>query len=285
MIGVLLASAPSDKNRPGLGGAADLIGGGLRVRFQSARRRLADVNWPDALAVCTIAIPVALVAIFSSMWVYYQHLHVSPWYLQAEIVLVILAATAPTLLALRFRRLGALAALALTAVGAASMAGSVVHTWNWVVYGEVISSSLAHLVLAAALMLSPGPRRGAQILRPGTWLVLVGGGAAMGVSHPYLYGKPTSTVTAIVLAVLALSVSGLALTLPGPVARGVLLLLAVPTYPGAVWAIGQSSAFAANTTRFPSGVAFAPTVLLMVLAAIALQRVRASSAAVRPADG
>lgn len=285
MIGVLLASAPSGTDRPGFGGAADLISGGLRARYQSARRRLTDVNWQDALAVCTIAIPLVLVASFVSEWAYYQHLSFGAWYVQVEMGLVVLAAAAPSLLALRYRRLGALAALALTVVGVASMAGSVVHTWDWVVYGEVISSSLAYGVLAVALLKSPGPRRGNQILRPGTWLVLVGAGAVMGLNHAYLLRLSTLAAAVLVLGVLAVVAAGLVLTLPGPVARGALLLLAVPTYPGAVWAIGQSAAFASDTTRFPSGVAFAPTVLLMVLAAIALKRGGASSAAVHPADG
>lgn len=141
------------------------------------------------------------------------------------------------------------------------------------------------IATAGCLGKSPGPRRGAQILRPGTWLVLAGAGAAIGLSQPHLFRLPTWTVTAIVLGVLAVVAAGLVLTLPGPVALGALLLLVVPAYPGAVWAIGQSAAFASDTTRFPSGVAFAPTVLLMVLAAIAVRRVPASSAATRPSGG
>jgi hypothetical protein len=62
MIGVLLASTPEGRRRPRLADAFDLIAGGLRARLRPPRTGPSDANWPDALAVCSISIPVTLLA-------------------------------------------------------------------------------------------------------------------------------------------------------------------------------------------------------------------------------
>ena len=64
------------------------------------------------------------------------------------------------------------------------------------------------------------------------------------------------------------------LTIPGPAGRGVLLLLAAPAYPGAVWAIGYSRYWTNHVSGFPFKVFFAPTVLFACLAVAATWRSR-----------
>jgi len=68
--------------------------------------------------------------------------------------------------------------------------------------------------------------------------------------------------------------AGLALTIPRPAARGVLLLLAAPAYPGAVWAIGYSRYWTNHVSGFPYKILLAPTVLLARLAVAATWRSR-----------
>ncbi len=250
MIGVLMAAAPGGARRPGLAGAADLVRGGLRARFRAGVR----------------------------------------WFAGVESALVVLALAAPPLLALRWRRTGAVVALALAGwyliIVFGSLPGEISHfgisqlwQWPWLAQGEGISSSLALLLGAAALAWSPGPRRGIEILTPKSWLVLIGPGVAMGLTQRYLWAQPLWLVAVIVIAALAVVAAGLVLTIPGPAGRGVLLLLAAPAYPGAVWAIGYSRYWTNHVSGFPFKVFFAPTVLFACLAVAAIWRSRHQAAA------
>src|SRR5258706_11589301 len=68
MIGVLMAAAPGGARRPGLAGAADLVRGGLRARFRAGVRWFAGTDWPGALAVCSVPVPVILAGYFTAEW-------------------------------------------------------------------------------------------------------------------------------------------------------------------------------------------------------------------------
>lgn len=91
----------------------------------------------------------------------------------------------------------------------------------------------------------------------------------MGVIHPYLWSRPTWLAALIVIAVLALIAAAIALTIPGRVARGLLLLLAAPAYPGGAWAVGISGSYGSDTSGFPN-LLFLPTALFAGLAVAAL---------------
>jgi hypothetical protein len=283
MIGVLMAAAPDGSSRPGLAGAVDLIRGGLRARFRSGLRWLAGTDWPGALAVCSVAVPVILAGYFTAGWLHslgagLLHGHADPWHGQAERGLIVLAIAMPPLLALRWRRTAAVLALALAGwyliIVFGSLPGYVSHLgqWTWLMHGDSISSSLALLLGAAALALSAGPRRGIEILTPKSWLVLVGPGVAMGLTQPYLWARPLWLVAVIVIAALTGVAAGVVLTIAGPAARGLLLLLAAPAYPGAVWAIGFSRIWTNHVSGFPFKLLFAPTVLFAFLATAAIWR-------------
>src|SRR6266571_5500556 len=289
MIGVLLAAAPDGSSRPGLAGAVDLIRGGLKARFRSGLRWLAGTGWPDALAVCSVAVPVILAGFFTADWLYslgtgLLHGYAGPWYGQAERGLIVLAIAAPPLLALRWRRPAALLALAIAGLysiyGAGTLPGDVGRfwQWSWVSHGEYISASLALLLGAAALAWSPGPRRAVEILTPKSGLVLTGSGIAMGLTRPHLWLQPTWLAAVVVIAVLAVIAAGLMLTIPGPAARGLLLLLAAPAYLGAVSVIGLSGPFPSDASlndasRYPNLVLL-PAALFACLAVAAVWRSR-----------
>jgi len=295
MVGVLLAAAPDGARRPGLAGAADLIRGGLRARLRSGLRWLSGTDWPDALAVCSIAIPVILAGYFTAVWLHeviagIMNGYAGPWYTQAERGLIVLALAMPPLLALRWRRTAVVMALALAGwyliIVFGSLPDDIFHLgisglgqWTWLVHGDGISSSLALLLGVAALAWSPGPRRGIEILTPKSWLVLTVPSVAMGLTQSYLWAQPLWLVALIVIAALAVVAAGLVLTVPGPAARGLLLLLAAPGYPGAVWAIGISRYWTNHVSGFPFKLLLPPTVLFACLAAVAVWRSRRRSAA------
>ncbi len=282
MIGVLLAAALDGSRRPGLAGGFDLIRGGLRARFRSGLRWLASTDWPDALAVCSVAVPVILIGFFAADWLYSLHAYIGPAQVQVESALVVLAIAAPPLLALRWRRSAALLALALAGLysiyGAGTLPGDVGRfwQWSWVSHGEYISASLALLLGAAALAWSPGPRRAVEILTPKSGLVLTGSGIAMGLIRPHLWLQPTWLAAVVVIAVLAVIAAGLMLTIPGPAARGLLLLLAAPAYLGAVSVIGLSGPFPSDASlndasRYPNLVLL-PAALFACLVVAAVWR-------------
>ncbi|HEX2319605.1 MAG TPA: hypothetical protein VHJ18_11550 [Streptosporangiaceae bacterium] len=112
-----------------------------------------------------------------------------------------------------------------------------------------------------------------------SWLVLITTGAAMALTQPYLWTQPLWLVALIVIAALAVAAGGLMLTIPGPAARCIVLLLAVPAYPGAVWAIGYSRYYTNHVSGFPFRILFAPTVLIVCIATAAVWRSRSRSAA------
>jgi hypothetical protein len=256
MIGVLLASTPEGRRRPRLADAVDLIAGGLRARLRPRRIWLSDANWPDALAVCSIAIPVTLLAALAVNYLW----NLAPGYESGlgDFYPPSLALALPPLIALRYRRTAAVVALAAAA-------------WFWFLLlrsltvwidGLEASYCLALLVQVIAVAGSPGPRRAAAILTWKTWLVLCAAGIAMGLAsiyHPWVL--PTWQAAGLVVAFLAAVGAGLVLSLPKPVAFRLLLLLAIPTVPGTVWVLQFAAAMAGSTARAP----FLQLVILLVL--------------------
>src|SRR5215472_3362303 len=120
MIGVLLASTPEGRRRPRLADAFDLMTGGLRARLRPRGAGLSDARWPDALAVCSVALPVTLLAALTVNYLWnllpaFDFYGVSDFYLPA------LALAAPPLTGRPCRRTAAVAASATTAGNA----------WSW----------------------------------------------------------------------------------------------------------------------------------------------------------
>ncbi len=270
MIGVLLASTPEGRRRPRPADAVDLIAGGLRARLRPPRTGLSDANWPDALAVCSIAIPVTLLAALAVNYLW----NLAPGYASrlGDFYPPSLALALPPLIALRYRRTAAVVALAAAA-------------WFWFLLlrsltvwidGLEASYCLALLVQVIAVAGSPGPRRAAAILTWKTWLVLCAAGIAMGLAsiyHPWVL--PTWQAAGLVVAFLAAVVAGLVLSLPKPVAFRLLLLLAIPAVPGTVWVLQFAAAMAGNTARAPfPQLAILLILLLACVSAVAAWRAR-----------
>jgi hypothetical protein len=274
MIGVLLASTPEGRRRPRLADAFDLMTGGLRARLGRRGVGLSDARWPDALAVCSVALPVTLLAALAVNYLW-NLLPGPDFYGVSDFYLPALALALPPLIALRYRRTAAVAAL-------------VAAAWFWFLLlgpltvwidGLEASYCVALLVQVITLAGSPGPRRAAAIMTWKTWLVLSAAGITMGAASIYYpWSLRTWQAAAVVFAFLAAVGAGLVVTLPTPTAVRLLLLLVVPAVPCAVWVLQFTAAMAGNASQDPFPVlVFVPVLLLACVSAAAAWQARRGS--------
>jgi len=261
MLAVLMTHAPAGTRRPGIAEAADLLLGALRVRCQPPTGA-AEPGWRDALAVLSIILPV-LILLTSA--VSEARLLVSfpapgafaygfpRWLIPGLVPPLALAAAA--LLALWMRRAAALAAAGLLIVLASGLPSQ----------GVALAVSDNYLFLAvaleiAALLASPGPRRGLQILTfKHAALVVIAMLAVVLSPSPV-----TPTVMFAVLGVICI-----AMALASSLGRWLLVLLAIPGYPFFfTWApfpialgfLPGSAAFVAKS--------YLPSLILLTLAVV-----------------
>jgi len=232
MLGVLMTGARAGQRRPGLAESADLIRGALRIRLRPAPGQLAGALWRDALAVVSALLPLIILVYLSvlELSLVGEHGVVAGVFARsgAERLAVWAALTACVLL--RLRRTAAL-------VGAGMLiwaATPATYTPGWMYLS--LTDMLIFVTLGlevAALLASPGPRRGWQILTwPGLGTALAVPVAVASVINWVWLNHPFAAA-AIVIAVIALAMAGTAVTS----ARGwrVAALLLVPGF----YAAGQ----------------------------------------------
>jgi hypothetical protein len=204
MLGVLMAAADGDQDKPGVPETADLLLGAARIRLRPGRALSDRDGWRDALAMFSLAAPVLVLASVCLTYLatnlsivhkqfagpasflapttilgtYYGQASASMWLViwgQALVVLLVL---------LGLRRCAAAAiALYLAFI-------LVVQELQQPYTGLAILRGLSLLVLPVAqivaLLASPGPRRGRELLRPRHWLLLaVGAIAAAALAGDY----------------------------------------------------------------------------------------------------
>jgi len=281
MIGVLLASAGHRQRRPGLVEALDLIKGGLRIRLKPRHYDGLDDGWRDSLAVASLAIPAMIAILYAAIfaWTGYNRASVTgtvPVAATAVLAGFLLLIVLPPVLAPRgFRRTAILAYFLPALYLGYSGAGPVVA-------GADGGFFLAFLISAIAFALSPGPPRAAEIMSPRTWAVVAGIGLAicvpevmirlpaqarpLQVAHNFVWHyTPGATLVFMVLVIAIGGAVGLIRTLPSPVGKRMLALLAVPAYPGAVTIATTGSETVGPLSLF-EGV-YLPTLLLACLVA------------------
>ncbi len=267
MIGVLLAAAPQGRRRPSVADALDLIKGGIRTRFRPGRPDGLDGGWRDTLAVASIAIP-ALLLIYFALWVEEFGL--------PALVLLLFAVLPPVLALRRYRRTATLTCfvpvLFFGFIGAQYVAS---RTW---VAGQVAGLFLAFLLMALAIAFSPGPARGLQLMNAKSWIVVCVIGLTV-VIREFLAGRlyvqpglqPSPGWWVIPMGVAAAAAAlGLLRTLPSPVGKRLLTLLAIPAYPSLV-SVAAGGYASAGQHGFE--IIYLPT---LALACLALARVRQS---------
>jgi hypothetical protein len=263
MLAVLMAGARPGQRRPGLLETADLLRSALGMRLLVAMTSLRpgrrNQRWTDALALFSLAAPVflVLVAILEVAVPY----HLPP---EGRGPFVALAASGGhevgglSLLRVPFFDVAvglqvivaAFALLGWRRLALAAMGVSVLY-WivYWVVYVYGISgvpdalqllAAGAYLLGAAALLASPGPRRGRQLMTWRLWAVLIPAAAFVQVTTLLQYAtsplvrlwgaRPPDTSGNLVLSVV-FGAAAVALAVALKLNRYFLLLLAAMFYP------------------------------------------------------
>ncbi len=184
MVGVLLAAAPQDRRRPSIADALDLIKGGLQTRIRPGRSEGLDAGWHDTLAVASIVIPTLLFIYFAIwLWIWASDLSI--------FVVLLFIALPPALALLRYRRAAILICLVPLLFSSFLGAQYIRHiTW---ISGQVAGLFLAFLLTTLAIVFSPGPARGLQIMNAKSWTVVCMVGLGVIVREPVvgrLYLQP-----------------------------------------------------------------------------------------------
>ena len=323
MLAVLMAGARPGQRRPGLLETADVLRSALGMRLVLAvtclRTARSNQRWTDALALFSVAAPVFLVIV--------AVLEVAvPYHLPPQGGIPILPARGRheigglSLLSLPFFDIAvclqvivaAFALLGWRRLTLTAMGTSVLY-WilYWVVYVYGISgvsdalqllTASAYLLGAAALLASPGPRRGRQLMTWRLWAVLLPAAAFVQVATLLQYAtsprvrlwgpRPPDTSGYLVLSVVFAAVA-VALAVALKLNRYFLLLLAAMFYPyamqlafsGALRAASSST----NPLRHPTpahlAVLFVPPLLLACWAMLTAIRPRRSRFMTSPGHG
>lgn len=262
MLAVLMTQAPAGKRRPGIAEAADLLLGALRVRCQPPCGA-AEPGWRDALAALSVILPVLILATSAASQARLLLNFPAPaafaygfprWIIPGLVPPLALAAAA--LLALWKRRPAALAAAGLLILLLSGLPGQ----------GFSLAVGDDYLFLAvglelAALLASPGPRRGLQILtRKHAALVAI---AALAVG-----AAPSPVTPAVMFAVIGVICTAMALA--SSLGRWLLVLLAIPGYPFFItWAPGHHIAllFLPFWAAFVTA-SYLPSLILLTVAVV-----------------
>jgi hypothetical protein len=275
MVDVLLASARPGQRWPRLADAADLLAGALRIRLRRRPDRAGDPAWRDALAVVSLVVPLLMLAgsltVFGVLGFTVRALTGAPayglpgpWYWA-----IALAPVAVALLALLgLRRSVALAALVTGTIPfVAVFAVSDAHfpsfgAWLWIDFA---------MLAAVAAWLSPGPRRGREILH---WWGTGGAIVMLLVSTAVVRrvvdgGGPGRSLPVLLITVVAAMTAGACLT--SRAGRRVLVLLAIPGLPALAFLLTLTGMTADWPLAIPSVLAalYFPAVLVVCLAALA----------------
>ena len=299
ILGVLMAGAGEGQRRPRLAEAADLLRSGLKMRLRGPALTGESRPWSDALALFSLVAPLFLlladvlavtlpyrlhpVARLRFMPSFGSHPEIGgPSLLQQPIfdVTVGLGVVVAilVLLGLRWMALAAMAAAVVYWVAAR-------HMIPWVPYPLQLLTAGGYLLETAALIASPGPRRGRQLVNWRYGVVLLAGAAAVqlsafwydATSRPwFLAGAPPVPPTVWLVSSVVLAVAAVILALAWKLSRYFLLLLAVMCYPYAMELASTPSSTGSDLLGSPTpahlAALFLPPVLFAcgtVLAAVA----------------
>jgi len=197
MLGVLMAGAEPGRTRPSRAESADLLLGAARIRLRPGRALSDGPGWRDALAVYSIAAPLLVLISTLIGWLAaeleFPHIGLSGLTMMlftgiGSARLMVTAAWVTiggqglvAVLALLGLRRWAAAAAAISALYLGITA--VLQLYTPLSVGIPISllyvpfALVAPISETAALLASPGPRRGRQLMRRREWALLVAGSA------------------------------------------------------------------------------------------------------------
>jgi hypothetical protein len=304
ILGVLMAGAGEGQRRPRLAEAADLLWSGLKMRLRGPALTGERRPWSDALALFSLVAPLFLlladvlvvalpyrlrpVGRLGFVRAFGSHPEIGgPGLLRQPIFdvtvgLGVLLAIL-VLLGLRWMALAALAASAVFWVAARQMI-------PWIPYPLQLLTAGGYLLETAALVASPGPRRGRQLVNWRYSVVLLVGAAAVQLSafwwdsrsHPWFLVRASPVrPTVWLVSSVVLAMAAVILVLAWKLSRYLLLLLAVMCYPYAMELASTPSSSGGDLLGSPTPAhlvaLFLPPVLFAcgtVLAAVTPHRSR-----------
>jgi hypothetical protein len=301
ILGVLMASSGEGQRRPRLAEAADLLWSGLKMRLRGPAATGESRPWPDALALFSLVAPLFLLLVDVLVVALPYRLQVSTrvpmlarlYALHPEIGGVPLLSVPVFDVTVGIGVLVAvLVLLGLRWMALAAMAASVIY-WiavrqsiPWIPYPLQLLTTGGYLLETAALIASPGPRRGRQLVNWRYGVVLLVGAAAVQLST-FLYdarstpwwlsgGAPPAPPTVWLVSSVVLAVAAVILAVAWKLSRYLLMLLAVMCYPYAMQLAFTPSSSGSDLLGSPTPVhlaaLFLPPVLFAcgtVLAAVA----------------
>ena len=198
MLGVLMAGAEPGRTRPSRAESADLLLGAARIRLRPGRALSDGPGWRDALAVYSIAAPLLVLISALTGWLAAELEFPRTGMSELAVLntgigsarLQVTAAWVATggqglvaVLALAGLRRQAAAAAAASALYLGVTAALQLYTHTLPSAGVPISllyvpfALVAPISETAALLASPGPRRGRQLMRRRHWALLLAGTA------------------------------------------------------------------------------------------------------------
>jgi hypothetical protein len=258
ILAVLMAGAPQGQKRPRLAESADVFWSALKMRLRGPGPAAENRPWADALALFSLVSPLFLLMVdilnvalpyrfrldtrirfFARAFGPHPQIgglpllsvHIFTITAGAEVIIAVLV-----LLGLRWAALAALAATAVYWVAAGQLI-------PWIPYPLQLITTGVFIVQAAALIASPGPRRGRQLVNWRLGVVLVVAAAAVHVStfrydmmtFPGSLLVPQPSLATIYLAgSVVLAVAAVVLAVAWKLNPYFLLLLAVMFWPYAI---------------------------------------------------
>jgi len=300
ILAVLMASAPEGQRRPRPAESANLLWSALKMRLRGPGPASQSWPWSDSLALFSLVAPLFLLLVDAlQVALPYRLPKVTRFPLVAQSL-----ARHPEIGGLSLLTVplfdvtvgcgvivAVLVLLGLRWIPLAVMAASVVY-WvavgqsiPWIPYPLQLLTTGVYLLGTAALIASPGPRRGRQLVNWRYGVVLLVVAAAVQVSTlmydamrpPWVFLAPSTGRMAVYLAgSVVLTVAAVVLTVVWKLNRYLLLLLAVTFYPYALQlaftSTGGSTDLLGNPTPAHLAALFLPPVLFAcgtVLAAVA----------------
>jgi hypothetical protein len=291
MLAVLMAGAQPGQRRPGLWESMDVLRSAVGMRLRSVPAGLRNQAWADALVLFSVAAPLFLLAadilevvlpygmpviapfpfLLRGFGIGGLSLLRIPFFDIAVGCQVIIAAL--VLLGLRW--------LAVAAIGASAGYLAVASQWiDWIPRPLQLLTAAAYILTAAALLGSPGPRRGRQLLTWGHGVVLfLAAGAVQASTLLYdatngpaqiLSPRPPDTGIYLVIS-MVLAVAAVITAVVVRMNRYFLLLLAVMFYPYVVQLVPTNSSsgdLLGHPTPSHLILLFLPPVLAAAVAAL-----------------
>ena len=305
VLAVLMASAPEGQKRPRLAESVDVFWSALKMRLRGPGPASENRPWADALALFSLVAPLFLLLLdvlnvalpyrlrvdpripfFARAFGPHPQIgglpllsvHIFTITVGAEVVIAVLVVAG--------LRWAALAAL----MGTAGYWVAAGHSVPWIPYPLQLVTTGVFIVEAAALVASPGPRRGRQLVNWRLGVMLVVAAAAVHVSSlrydtmtfPGRWLVPHPSVATVYLAgSVVLAVAAVVLAVVWKLSPYFLLLLAAMFWPYAIQlafvSTGGSTDLLGNPTPLHLGALYLPPVLFacgVLLTAAAPRRSR-----------